>query len=112
MENPSVPSISDAFTPTKEGGRLAIRLTPRASRTGVDGVKLDTEGRAYLQIRLNVPPVDGAANKALIRFLRKSLKMKKADIEIVSGAKSRIKLLALKGDSEVLKVELSDWISS
>jgi uncharacterized protein YggU (UPF0235/DUF167 family) len=59
------------WRPHGEGVRLAIRLTPRASRNGVDGVVRDAEGRPALQLRLPAPPVEGAANKALVAFVAK-----------------------------------------
>jgi len=89
-----------------EGVRLAVRLTPRASREGIDGVIADAEGRPLLQIRLCAPPVDGAANKALIAFLAKALALRKADIVIRSGETGRIKILHLSGDSAVIVARL------
>jgi len=49
--------------------RLAVKVTPRARKNMVAGVAADAEGRPVLAIRLAAPPVDGAANKALIAFL-------------------------------------------
>ena len=49
---------------TKTGVRLAIQVQPRASRTELAGIHGDA-----LRIRLAAPPVDGAANEELIRFL-------------------------------------------
>jgi len=51
------------YTLVKDGVRLAVWLTPRASRNGVDGIASDAGGRPVLRIRLNAPPVDGAANQ-------------------------------------------------
>jgi uncharacterized protein (TIGR00251 family) len=89
------------------GLRLAIRLTPRASRNGVDGTGQGADGKSYLQIRLNAPPVDGTANRALIEFLADALDMRKSDIVIHSGETSRLKILYLAGNgtSLVAKIE-------
>lgn len=96
-----------------EGGvRLALRLTPRASRSGVDGVAQDGEGRTLLKLRVVAPPVDGAANEALIAFLAKTLSLRKADITIRSGETSRIKILHLAGDSATLLQRLDSWLAS
>jgi|GEM_PF-4818272 len=46
------------YAPTEGGVRLALRVNPRASRTGVDGVMQDAEGRLLLKLRLAAPPVD------------------------------------------------------
>ena len=72
------------------GVRLAVRLTPRASRNCVDGIARDVEGRPILKLRLVAPPVEGAANDALIAFLAKTLSLRKADIAIRSGETSPV----------------------
>jgi hypothetical protein len=54
---------------------LAVRLTPRGGRDAVDGWALDADGRPYLKVRVASPPVDGAANAALLAFLAKTLKI-------------------------------------
>jgi uncharacterized protein len=95
-----------------EGGvRLALRLTPRASKNGVDGIVTDAEGRPLLKLRLVAPPVDGAANEALIAFLAKTLSLKKADITIRSGEASRVKILHLAGDSGAILKKLDAWLA-
>jgi uncharacterized protein YggU (UPF0235/DUF167 family) len=58
------------------GVRLAVRVIPRASRTGADGIVQDADGKPLLKLRLKAP-VDGAANTALIAFLAGSLKLRK-----------------------------------
>lgn len=96
-----------------EGGvRLALRLTPRASRNGVDGVAQDGEGRPLLKLRLMAPPVEGAANEALIAFLAQTLCLRKANITIRSGETSRVKILHLAGDSAALLQRLDSWLAS
>ena len=86
------------YAAAQGGVRLALRLTPRASRNGVDGIVADAEGRPLLKLRLVAPPVDGAANESLIAFLAKTLAMRKADITIRSGETGRVKILHLAGD--------------
>ncbi|MBF0107976.1 MAG: YggU family protein [Magnetococcales bacterium] len=70
---------------------LRVCVQPRASREGVTGLR-----GAEVRIALNAPPVDGAANQALIRFLSRELKISKGQITLVSGEKSRSKRLCLK----------------
>ena len=95
-----------------EGGvRLALRLTPRASKNDVDGVVQDGEGRPLLKLRLVAPPVEGAANEALIAFLAKALSLRKADITIRSGETGRVKILHLAGDSADLLQRLDGWLA-
>ncbi len=100
------------YAATQNGVRLALRLTPRASRNGVDGIADDAEGRPMLKLRLVAPPVEGAANKALIAFLAKTLSLRKADITIRSGETSRVKILHLAGDSAAILQKLDNWLAS
>jgi uncharacterized protein (TIGR00251 family) len=99
------------YTAAEGGVRLALRLTPRASRNGVDGVTADAEGRPLLKLRLVAPPVDGAANEALIAFLAKTLSLRKADITIRSGETGRVKILHLAGDSAAILQKLDAWLA-
>ena len=48
-----------------------------------------------LKVRLTSPPVEGKANKQLITFLSENFKIKKSEIKIVSGLKSREKLIEI-----------------
>ena len=94
------------------GVRLTLRLTPRASRNGVDGIIQDAEGRPLLKLRLVAPPVEGAANEALIAYLAKALSLRKADITIRSGETSRVKILHLAGDSAEILRKLDAWLAA
>ncbi len=80
---------------TRAGLAFAVRVTPRASRTTVAGVR----GNA-LAIRLAAAPVDGAANDALIAFLSDTFDRPRRDITIVSGHTSRDKRVAIAGLTE------------
>ena len=98
------------YAATEGGVRLALRLTPRASHNGVDGIAQDAEGRPLLKLRIVAPPVDGAANEALIAFLAKTLSLRKADITIRSGETSRVKILHLAGDGAAILQRLDGWV--
>ena len=91
---------------TADGVRLAVRLTPRASRNGLDGVGADADGRPFLRIRLTAPPVEGAANQALINFLAEILAVRKKDIAIRSGDTGRFKILEVTGKPDALAARL------
>ena len=65
-----------------------VRVVPRASRTEIAG-ELD----GALKIRIASPPVDGAANEELIKFLAKQLGVSKSDVEIAGGKNSKSKLV-------------------
>lgn len=71
---------------------LRVRVQPRASREGLLGVR---EGA--LVVRLMAPPVEGAANQALARFLGKRLGVPPSAVAIATGSASRNKLVIVNG---------------
>jgi uncharacterized protein len=89
------------------GVRLAVRLTPRSGRDALDGTGVDAQGRPVLLVRLAAPPVEGAANEALVAFLADLLDLRKKDVTIRSGQTSRTKIVSLAGDPDALLVRLS-----
>jgi len=72
--------------------RIRVRVKPRASKSRILEVR---EG--ILNVAVAAPPVDGEANAELIRTLAAALGCGKSAIEIVSGAGSRSKLVAIVG---------------
>jgi uncharacterized protein len=96
---------------TPEGVMLAVRLVPRANRNGLDGIVVGAEGRTVLQLRLVAPPVEGAANAALVTFLAKALELRNAAVTIRSGARSRSKIVNLAGDGAAIERRLAGWIA-
>ena len=99
------------YTAVAGGVRLAVRLTPRASRNGVDGIAVDANDRPLLKLRLVAPPVEGAANVALVAFLSDALSLRRTDIVIRSGDTSRTKILHLSGESVALMARLDRLIA-
>ncbi|MDB5455118.1 MAG: hypothetical protein JWP92_703 [Caulobacter sp.] len=77
--------------------RLAVRLTPRGGRDGVDGWALDAGGRPYLKVRVSSPPVEGEANAALIAVLAKALGRPKSSLRIAAGTAARLKSVEIDG---------------
>jgi len=71
---------------------FSVYVQPRSSRTVVVG----THGDA-IKIKLKAPPVDGAANDELIRFVAKTLAVPRTTVHIVSGLTSRRKRLTIDG---------------
>lgn len=71
---------------------LAVRVQPRASRTELAGIL-----GAELKVKVTAPPVDSAANDALIAFLAATLDLPKRAVTLVRGQTSRHKLLRLEG---------------
>ena len=71
---------------------LKIRVIPRARKTEWGGQR----GEA-LVVRLQAPPVEGAANEALLKFLAKELGVRAGDLEMVAGDKARDKVVRVEG---------------
>ena len=69
--------------------RLTVRLTPRGGRDRIEGWAVDADGRAHLKVRVAAPPVDGAANDALVRLIAKALGRPASAVRIVSGDTAR-----------------------
>ncbi|MGA9777120.1 MAG: DUF167 domain-containing protein [Limisphaerales bacterium] len=85
-----------------DGVLLSIKLQPRASANEIvphHGVGDE------LRIRVTAPPVDAAANEALVRLLVERLDCARSSVELVRGHKSRHKVVRLHGfkPAEVLK---------
>lgn len=71
---------------------VAIWLQPRGSRNQVVGTR---EGA--IVIKLQAPPVDGAANAALLRFVAERLDVAPSAVELLRGHTSRRKLISVAG---------------
>ena len=76
---------------TLEGVIFKVIVQPRGSKNEILGLQGDA-----LKLRLTAPPVEGAANKMCIDFLAKSLKVRKSDVEIVHGQRSRTKKMLVR----------------
>ena len=79
----------------EDGVYLTVRVQPQASQTAIVGL-LDNA----LKIRLTSPPLNGAANKALVAFLAKQLQRPKSSLKILHGHRNRIKSLWIQGADE------------
>jgi len=88
------------------GATLTVRLTPRAGRDRIVGFEIDGRGRRVLKVAVAAPPVDGAANAALVALLARQLGLPKSAVTLVAGATARLKRLALAGDPEHLAAAL------
>jgi uncharacterized protein (TIGR00251 family) len=80
------------LTPSSSGVICTVRVTPRAGRTAIAGVRDD-----LLLVRLAAAPVDGAANDALVELLAGVFDVPKRDVSVLSGRTGRLKRVALSG---------------
>jgi hypothetical protein len=78
--------------PGRADVRFAVRLTPRGGLDRVEGV-LD----GALRVRVAAPPVDDAANHALLRLIARELDIPAGAVRLVAGATARAKVVSVEG---------------
>jgi uncharacterized protein (TIGR00251 family) len=84
------------FREEPDGVTLFVKAQPRANTNEIVGVH-GTE----LRVKITAPPVDSAANEALVRFLAEELGVAKNQVQLVRGASARhkaIKVIGLKAE--------------
>jgi uncharacterized protein len=81
---------------------FAVRVVPRASRSEIAG-ELD----GVLRVRLAAPPVDGAANRELVRLLAKTFGLPQNAVEIIAGSNSKQKIVRVNGANAATLNELA-----
>ncbi|NLG77351.1 MAG: YggU family protein [Xanthomonadaceae bacterium] len=75
-----------------ESVRISVYVQPRASKTAIAGMH-----DGAIKIRLAAPPVDGAANTALIEFIAERVGVARSRVRLVSGASARRKIVEIEG---------------
>lgn len=88
MSRPTSPAITEVAG----GVQLRIRVQPRAWRTEAVGRHGDA-----IRVRLAAPPVDGAANEELVRFLADAFGVPRRAVTVTAGAASRSKTVRVEG---------------
>jgi uncharacterized protein (TIGR00251 family) len=87
-----------AWRGSADGIEIAVRVTPRASR---DAFAAGTD--EHFAARLAAPPVEGAANTALIALVAKQFDVPRRAVSLIAGETSRLKRLAIAGDVAALE---------
>lgn len=77
-----------------------VRLTPRAARDGLEGLKTLSDGRAVLAARVRAVPEDGRANAALEALLADAAGLPKSSARVVAGQTSRVKTVRIVGGAD------------
>ncbi|MCC7416470.1 MAG: DUF167 domain-containing protein [Acidobacteria bacterium] len=78
--------------PVAGGVVLSVRVVPRARRAALGGIR-----DGALVVRVPAPPVDGAANDALVSFLAETLDIPRSAVAIQRGERGRVKRVAIAG---------------
>lgn len=84
--------MAGPISATATGVRIAVQVQPRASRTEVAGLQ-----GAALKVRVQAPPVEGAANAAVVALLAEALGVGRGAVALVSGGTGRRKVLTVTG---------------
>lgn len=96
MAGPAADSVGDvpdaAIAAGADGVTIRLRVLPRAARTVLDG----RHGEA-LRLRVQAPPVDGAANEEVRRFVAATLGVRRIDVSILTGEHARDKVVLVRG---------------
>lgn len=80
------------ISPDNGGCRITVHVVPKASKSEMAGLHGDA-----VRIRLNAPPVDGKANKALVAFVAELLGVPVRSVTLLAGETSRRKILGVTG---------------
>ena len=87
-----MPTLADyGLTPAPDGCRLAVQVAPRAAANRVLGPY-----RGALKVALTAPPVEGAANAALLTFLAGVLGVPRSRLTLAAGSARRAKLVHIR----------------
>ncbi len=89
-----------------DGLVLDVRVQPRASANRVEGV---VDGR--LKLRLTAPPVENAANGAVVELIASWLGVPRSRVKLVGGEKSREKRVHVAGDGKALRALVDERLA-
>ena len=86
--------------------RMYVQVIPNASRNEIVG---RSENGEY-KVKIQSPPVDGAANKNLLKFIAGIVRVSKSKVRIVRGLKSRNKIIEIDGEEKEIKQHMESVI--
>ncbi len=81
---------------------LAVRVSPRSAREGIDGLAATPEGPA-VKVRVRAVPADGEANAAVEAVVAEWLGLPGRQVAVARGHKSRLKMLEIGGEPGALE---------
>lgn len=104
-------AAASPFAVRADGVTVAVRVTPKASRTRVTGLARDADGGRRLAVSVSAPPEGGKANAALVKLLAREWRVAKSAVTVIAGVASRRKSIHVAGDPDRLLLDLRAWIS-
>jgi uncharacterized protein (TIGR00251 family) len=90
--------LADPWRYSTAGISVALRVTPRGGRDGIDGLETLANGRTVVKVRVRAIAEGGEANRAVTELLAKALGVSERDVRVLSGTTSRLKQIAVDGD--------------
>jgi uncharacterized protein len=88
----------DPWRYSTAGISVALRVTPRGGRDGLEGIETLANGRRVVKVRVRAIAEGGEANRAVTELLASALGVPRASVRLLSGATSRMKQIAVDGD--------------
>jgi uncharacterized protein (TIGR00251 family) len=79
------------FHDGRMGAAVTVHVTPKSRKNEITGILPD----GTIKVRLTAPPVEGAANKALLDLLASVLGVRESALEIIAGDKGRDKIVSI-----------------
>jgi uncharacterized protein len=104
--------MADPWRFSAQGVSVALRVTPRGGRDGIDGIETLADGRAVVKVRVRAVADGGEANRAVIELMAGALGVPKGRVRILSGATSRFKQVAIDGDPRMLGEAMRGLVSA
>jgi uncharacterized protein len=103
-------SCNGPFTPTHDGLRVAIHLSPQARSDRLLGIVSTADGGRTFKASVTARAQDGQANEALLQLLARAWRVARRDLSIAVGVASRNKIVRIAGELHQLLAKLSDEI--
>jgi len=95
-----------AWRPVEKGVLVDIRLSPNASANRIGAIEKAGDGKERLKILVTAVPEKGKANKALLKFLARTLRLPQRDMELAAGQTDRNKTVLITGEAEAVLSKL------
>lgn len=89
-----------------------MRLTPKAGRDAIEGLKPTADGGLELVAKVTAVPENGKANVALLKLLSRMLKLPVSSFSLVAGATDRHKQILIGGDATDIEAALAPWCAA
>ena len=106
------PSEAVPIEAVADGVRLALRVTPKASRNAIAGLAATASGGTALKVTVTAVPENGKANEAVVKLLAKAWKLPKTSLTVVAGATDRNKIVHVAGDPADLMRRLTALVET